>query len=174
MAAGGEPVSWRREAVNAQGVAPVFVAPGRRVPAPDDPAALASGMMRSNLAHSGGIAMPRSSVPRRRAVPRARGEALQQVVIAGTLCGVLSAAYHAWLLGHAPDRPMSGTSQTIRLAASFHGRHIADHFVSPGQLALWWALSLPAAGSLVVLIAAVVWMGIRSVRPKVGDSGEQG
>lgn len=109
-------------------------------------------------------------MPRRRPVASWRAglpsgwELLQHLAIAGPLCGVLSAAYHAWLIGHAPVRPLAESFQTIRLAASFHGRHLPDRFVSAGQMALWWALSLPAAGSLIALVAVLAAMGLTTLR----------
>ena len=92
------------------------------------------------------------------------GGLLQHCAIAGTVSGVLGAAYHAWLAGHAPDHPVADTHQTIALAAAFHGRRLAEYFVTPAQRALWWALLLPAAASLVLLVAGLVWMGVRTVR----------
>ncbi len=92
------------------------------------------------------------------------GGLLQHGAIGGAVSGVLGAAYHAWLVGHAPDHPVAGTHQTIALAAAFHGRRIAEHFVTPAQLALWWALLLPAAAALVVLVGGVAWMGVRTAR----------
>ena len=92
------------------------------------------------------------------------GGLLQHGAIAGVASGVLGAAYHAWLVGHAPDHPVAETRQTIALAAAFHGRRLAEHFVTPAQRALWWALLLPAAAALVLMVAGVVWMGVRTVR----------
>ncbi len=92
------------------------------------------------------------------------GGLLQHGLIGGTLSGVLGAAYHAWLVGHAPDHPVADTHQTIALAAVFHGRRIAEHFVTPAQRALWWALLMPAVASLVLMVAGLVWMGVRTVR----------
>ena len=87
---------------------------------------------------------------------------LQHGSIAGLFSGVLGAAYHAWLAGHAPDHPVPATHQTIAFTAAFHGRHLAEYFITPAQLALWWALLLPAAGSLLLLLAGLVWMGVRT------------
>ena len=95
---------------------------------------------------------------------------LQHGAIAGMVSGVLGAAYHAWLTGHAPDHPVADTHQTIALAAAFHGRRLAEHFVTPAQLTLWWALLLPAAVSLVVLVGGLVWMGVRTAHG-VGRGG---
>ena len=92
------------------------------------------------------------------------GGLLQHGAIAGMVSGVLGAAYHAWLVGHAPDHPVAETHQTIALAAAFHGRRLAEHFVTPAQRALWWALLLPPAAALVLMVAGVVWMGVRTAR----------
>ena len=89
---------------------------------------------------------------------------LQHLAIAGPLSGVLGAAYHAWLASHAPDHPVAATRQTIPFAAAFHGRHLAEYFVTPAQLALWWALLLPAALSLLLLVGGLVWMGLHTPR----------
>ena len=92
------------------------------------------------------------------------GGLLQHGLIAGMVSGVLGAAYHAWLIAHAPDHPVADTHQTVALAVAFHGRRLAEHFVTPGQRALWWALLLPAVASLVLLVAGLVWMGVRTMR----------
>jgi hypothetical protein len=89
---------------------------------------------------------------------------LQHLAIAGPFSGVLGAAYHAWLAGHAPDHSVAATHQTIPFAAAFHGRHLAEYFVTPAQLALWWALLLPATVSLLLLVGGLVLMGVRTVR----------
>ena len=119
--------------------------------------------------------MPRASPP---SGPSPRvGELLQHGAIAGMVSGVLGAAYHAWLAGHAPDHPVADAGQTIAIAAAFQGRHLGEHFVTPGQIALLRLLLVPAAATLVLLVAGLVWMGVRTVRdarrggPGRGDPG---
>ncbi len=117
--------------------------------------------------------MPRA-LPPAGPSPRIAG-LLQHVAIAGTVSGVLGAAYQAWLAGHAPDHPVVDNHQTIALATAFHGRRLAEHFVTPAQRALWWALLLPAAASLVLLVAGLVWMGVRTARgARRGGGGGSG
>lgn len=107
--------------------------------------------------------MPSAPVPSGLPVWLARlSPVMQHLAIAGPFSGVLGAAYHAWLAGHAPNHPVEATHQTIPFAAAFHGRHLAAYFVTPAQLALWWALLLPAAASLLLLVGGVVWMGVRT------------
>lgn len=102
------------------------------------------------------------------------GGLLQHIAIGGMVSGVLGAAYHAWLAGHAPDHPVEDTHQTIALAAAFHGRRLAEYFVTPAQLALWWALLLPAAAALVLLVGGLVWMGVRTARGRTRPGRKQG
>ncbi len=109
--------------------------------------------------------MPSAPVPSGLPARLARlSPVLRHLAIAGPFSGVLGAAYHAWLADHAPDHPVAATHQTIPFAAAFHGRHLAAYFVTPAQLALWWALLLPAAVSLLLLVGGVVWMGVCTAR----------
>jgi hypothetical protein len=81
---------------------------------------------------------------------------------AGPLFGVLATMYRYHLVQTASLRPNPATHEILRQIQVSHGHVLGIYYITPGQNALWWALSVPALVWLVGGILTLVVLGIRA------------